>query len=163
MNRNTIARRIIAVVAILAIFAGTRGFVISSHTCNSCGTHEESISLFGVTAGNTHECQAEETGSCCPAGTLPEKPQSSCCNSEATDCDKIGTEPCCEFDSERIAVETLTIQKTINTEILLQPATAEPFINTPDFGLRTPDSGLPFHNKHSSGRDITRLTCCLLI
>ena len=163
MKRVSITRKMIAVLGILAIFAGTQGFVISSHTCNSCGTHEESISLFGIAAGNNHECQAEETGSCCPAGTLSEEPHNSCCVSEATDCDKIDTELCCEFDSERITVETLSIQKTTNTEILLQPATAETIINTPDPGLRTSDSVALFHNKHCSGRDITRLTCCLLI
>ena len=163
MKRVSPARKMIAFLGILAIFAGTQGFVISSHTCNSCGTHEETISLFGAPAEYNHECPDGNSGSCCQAPALPEETPGSCCKTEPAACDKIEAEPCCEFDSERVSVETLSIQKTINNEMLLQPAVAENTINTPDFGLRTPDSLISFPYKHGSGRDITRLTCCLRI
>lgn len=163
MKRVSPARKMIAFLGILAIFAGTQGFVISSHTCNSCGTHEETISLFGAPAEYNHECPDGISGSCCQAPAPPEETPGSCCKTEPAACDKIETEPCCEFDSERVTVETLTVQKTLNTELQLQPAVAETINLLPDTGHRLPATVSSSPCKHGSGRDITRLTCCLLI
>lgn len=163
MKRVSMARKIVAVLGILAIFAGTQGFVISSHICNSCGTHEETISFFGSTPEYNHECRDENTASCCSAPAQPEETTDSCCKSEPLVCDAIEAEPCCEFDSERVAVETITLQKTLISGISLQPAITELTIQNTDTGYRMPDAGYFFHNKLGSGRDITRLTCCLLI
>jgi hypothetical protein len=162
MRRVSAIRRITAVLAIISVFAGTQGFVVSSHTCNSCGTHEELISLFGSRAGGNHECRTEVEKSCCQAPPHPTETNDSCCSDDAAACGEISGEVCCEFETEVVTIETPREERasrsitSIQTAVMLAVATV---YYSPELSSRYIQS----KNIIGGGRDITKLTCCLLI
>lgn len=164
MRRVSAIRRITAVLAIISVFAGTQGFVVSSHTCNSCGTHEEIISLFGSEAGKNHECQGDgESSSCCEAPAPQEAMADSCCSIDDSSCEIIGDVPCCQFESEIVNVETPAYERSAKTHIEIQPFFAELVSDV----LPNPESSrliniLP-KDKHGGGPEIIQMTCCLLL
>lgn len=176
MRRGSTIQKMTAILAILVIFAGTQGFVISSHTCNSCGTYDETISLFGAISAESHDCQSEEPGSCCqtPApltetqgsccsipDPVADSPQS-CCAESAPSCETVLGGVCCEYETERVAVETFTPEKSARIDIQIQPAVAA--ISYSEAVTPEPKRvSFDLHNKHGGGRDIVLLTCCLLI
>jgi hypothetical protein len=162
MRRISVIRRVTAAIAILVIFAGTQGFVISSHTCNSCGTHEESIIVFGTSEAESHECTAEKTGSCCSGSGQPEETHGSCCSDAMSSCEEIAGTSCCEYDTDHIAVETFTPEKSIRADIQIQASHIDFVSFTPVTRHAVPMTTV-FHNKDGSGRDIIRRTCSLLI
>ncbi|MBE0675119.1 MAG: hypothetical protein IH591_10695 [Bacteroidales bacterium] len=162
MGRVSAIRRITAVLAIISVFAGTQGFVVSSHTCNSCGTHEELISLFGSQAGGNHECQAEEEKSCCQVPSLPAETNDSCCSDDAAACGEISGEACCEFETDVVTIETPREERAsrsiTNIQAVVLVAVA-PVLYSPESSSRY----IQPENTSGGGRDITKLTCCLLI
>jgi hypothetical protein len=176
MRRGSIIQKMTAIVAILVIFAGTQGFVISSHTCNSCGTHDETISLFGAISAEKHDCRSVQAGSCCqtPAplsethGSCCSTPapfadsNHSCCSESAPTCETVSDGVCCEYETERVAVETFTPEKSARIDIQIQPSVA---VITYSAAITPEPHRVSFdlHNKHGGSRDIVLLTCCLLI
>ena len=149
-------------MAILVIFAGTQGFVISSHTCNSCGTHEATISLFAQVAAERHDCQAEQAGSCCTTPDTLTETNGQCCSATTTSCETITGGVCCEYGTERVAVETFTTEKSSRIDVHIQPLVV---VTTYCEALTPEPNRVSFdlHNKHGGGREIVLLTCCFLI
>jgi hypothetical protein len=162
MRRGSTIQKMTAILAILVIFAGTQGFVISSHTCNSCGTHDETISLFGAISAENHDCRNEESGSCCQIPAPVSETGGSCCTESARSCETLSGGVCCEFETERVAVETYSPEKSARIDIQIQPSVA---VITYSAAVTPEPQSVSFdlHNKHGGCRDIVLLTCCLLI
>jgi hypothetical protein len=185
MRRESTIRKIIAVLAIVSVFTGTQGFVVSSHTCNSCGTHEEAISLFGSMAGSGHDCSDGGSQSCCNEAETPganenscctppenknvagNKPLTvadtpdSCCSTEATSCETFNGGACCEYETEKITVEPYKQERQEKINITSIPAPeASTQLPEPATSHITPVANL--HNKHG-GTEIIRFICCYLI
>lgn len=162
MRRGSIIHKATAILAILVIFAGTQGFVISSHTCNSCGTHDETISLFASVSAESHDCNSEVAGSCCQTPAAQPETRESCCAESAPSCETVSDDVCCEYNTERVAVETFTPEKSSRIDVQVQPLVAAITYST----AVTPKShrvSFDHNNKHGGSRDIVLLTCCLLI
>lgn len=185
MRRVSPIRKIIALLAIVSVFAGTQGFVVSSHTCHTCGTYEETYSLFGSIAGSGHDCSAGSTQSCCNEAETPATNENSCCTSpenknvagnesptvaethgsccstETTSCETLDGGACCEFETEKITVEPYKQEKQEKTVITSTPApVASATLPEPVTSYNKVAANL--HNKHG-GTEIIRFICCYLI
>ena len=174
MRRISATYRLVSLLAIIFIMAGTTGFVVSSHTCSSCGVHEALVSLLGATAGDSHACTpADGQVSCC--STEPDIKSATCCqvpsdnpanhndSENSSHCNIIGEEPCCRYETGLVVIDTFKSEKS-RTVIQL------PGIEIPDINNISPVPSEPiaavtlFHNKHTgTPPDIMRLICCYRI
>ena len=185
MRRESPIRKIIAVLAMVSVFAGTQGFVVSSHTCNSCGTYEETYSLFGSIAGSGHDCSTGSSQSCCGEAETPESNDNSCCTSpemsnvpgnksptvedthasccstEATSCETFDGGACCEYETEKITVPPYKQEKQEKIVITSTPA-PEASATLPKPVTSHNKVAANLHNKHG-GTEIIRFICCYLI
>jgi hypothetical protein len=174
MRRTSLTYKLVSLLAIIFILAGTTGFVVSSHTCSSCGVHEAQVSMFGTTAGDSHVCTSSESQtSCC--STEPDIKAATCCQipsdnpannidgENSSHCNIIGEEPCCQYETGLVIIDTFNSEKS-RTAIQL------PGIEIPDINSSSPVQSEPiaavtvFHNKHAgTPPDIMQLICCYRI
>lgn len=159
------AYRLISVVAVLALIAGTQGFVISTHTCASCGTHEQHVALFGSTAGSSHTCtpqaEAQSKSSCCHPDEGASETTGTSMHAPVCEAEVHGT--CCTHESERVVVETNTTEKSSRLAVKVQasafvllPEPAMPV--TPAFSFSRPNC-----TGYGGSMDILRRNCCMLL
>lgn len=171
MRRTSATYKLISLLAIIFIMAGTTGFVVSSHTCISCGVHEASVSLFGASAGDSHICTPAEgqMSSCCSKASDQEltacctaPPEDSSSNNHGTNgnCNTIGEEPCCQYETSVVIIDTINSEKSRiaiqlpDTDILIvnniSPVSSEPIAAV---------TSLP-DKQGASTADIRHLICC---
>ena len=172
MRRTSPTYKLVSLLAIIFIMAGTTGFVVSSHTCSSCGTQEEMVAFFGATAGDIHVCtpEGDKASSCCAPN--PEKQPADCCsnqddnssqdknNRSENNCSINGEEPCCQYETGLVIIETVTTEKSrtsVEPDFTYVPVVA--FTATAE--TESARTGHENHYGHLSAQaDITRLVCC---
>ncbi len=172
MKRTSATYRLLSLLAIIFIMAGTTGFVVSSHTCSSCGVHEAKVSVFGASAGQGHVCgqSTEGISSCC--SSVPVHAEKNCCQPSGEtsqteghsdipgSCASIGGEPCCEYETGLITIDTFSSEKNrtvvpaVDSYIAL---TGQTFTITAE----PAPAVTQLHDRHGGAQhDITRLICC---
>ncbi|MBM3420220.1 MAG: hypothetical protein FJY11_03705 [Bacteroidetes bacterium] len=162
MRRLSPAYRLFAILSVAAVIAGTQGFVVSSHTCSTCGTHEEHISLFGSVAGTGHSCETESfaAGACCAA---PEPAVDTGTSGTCQSCPELNGEPCCSYEAERLVMEPFSQEKSSRTVMVFPPVATETVLPGM-LPAATVFSHSASHNRHQcSSPEILRRNCCMLL